>query len=147
MGAQMVQRHAILHKLDLSEGLLRKLHFWIGVYFGYCFDYPRLLHSHVLTRDLGNPGSMAWIVPERPLPIPADCPTFDDWKYGINGGFVPYASDAALLGRSGIVNRYRSRNVHYLWGTVSGTLLRLFLKSHYAINRTIMVNGTVLAKP
>jgi hypothetical protein len=85
-----------------------------------------VLVNRLLIRNLGNPGSMAWIVPERPLPIPADCPDFDDWKYGINGGFVPYASDATLLGRSGIVNRYRSRNVHNFWGTVSSALVKFF---------------------
>jgi hypothetical protein len=118
MGAQMTQRYAVLHKSGLFEGLLSSLHFWIGMYCFYhapCFCAIFLTSAHCIS---GNPGSMAWIVPDRPLPNPSGCPTFDDWKYGVNGNFIPYASDAALLGRSGIVNRYRSRNIHYLWGTV-----------------------------
>lgn len=46
-----------------------------------------------------------------------DCEGYDEFKYGLAGSFPGYAlGDANELGRDGLVERYRSRNIHYAWG-------------------------------
>jgi len=80
-----------------------------------------LIPSHDTQKfpKVANPGSLLWLTKERPVPNPV-CEGYDDYKYGFSGEFPAYSrSDAKRLGRSGLVDRYRSRNMHYAWGTVS----------------------------
>lgn len=86
---------------------------------------PSRCPAHGATCDLrkttANPGSLLWLVEDRPHPeLEAGCEGFDDYKYGLGGKFIGYASnDVDRLGRDGIVSRYMKRNVHYAWGLVS----------------------------
>jgi hypothetical protein len=66
---------------------------------------------------IANPGSLLWLTADRPAPD-ASCTDYDKFKYGLDGGFPSYQSHASKLGREGLVERYRSRNMHYAWGTV-----------------------------
>jgi hypothetical protein len=61
-----------------------------------------------------------WLVEDRPHPkLETGCAGFDDYKFGLGGKFVGYASDdAERLGRDGLVDRYMKRKVHYAWGLV-----------------------------
>lgn len=68
-----------------------------------------------------NPGSLAWLVPERPTQC-EDCrDSFDAWPYGIGPGkpraFPKYVRDEVLNNRSAIQQRYISRRVFYGFGT------------------------------
>jgi hypothetical protein len=71
-----------------------------------------------------NPGTLLWLSNYRPH-FKAGCAEYDDYKYGLRGKIVGYASaEAKRLGRRGLVDRYMSRKVHYAFGLVC--LLRLF---------------------
>ncbi len=59
-----------------------------------------------------NPSSYLWFTPSRPNPI-ANCPTFDTWRYGLEGRAGYAASDDPETIRA----RYASRSVRYLIGT------------------------------
>lgn len=87
----MAQRYAAMRTSTESDD---RIHYWVA-----------------------NPGSLLWLIEGRPVPD-ASCTDMDKFKYGLDGGFPSYASDAKSLGREGIVERYRSRNIHYAWGTV-----------------------------
>lgn len=89
-GAQMAQRYAALRTSTDNDD---RLHFWIG-----------------------NPGSLLWLTPDRPAPNDT-CKDIDLYKYGLGGAFPDYATaDAKALGREGLAQRYRGRNVHYAFG-------------------------------
>ena len=89
-GAQMSQRYAALRSSTENDD---RLHYWIG-----------------------NPGSLLWLTPDRPVPNDT-CNGVDVYKYGLESGFPGYATaDANALGREGIVQKYRGRNVHYAFG-------------------------------
>jgi len=69
-------------------------------------------------QQVANAGSLLWLTKDRPAPN-SNCEGYDDFKYGLGGKFPAYATgDANKLGRNGLVDRYRSRNMHYAWGTV-----------------------------
>jgi hypothetical protein len=68
---------------------------------------------------IANPGSILWLVEDRPVPNDS-CEGVDEYKYGLSGSFPAYAlGNANEIGREGIVERYRGRNMHYAWGLVS----------------------------
>jgi len=105
----MAQRYAALRKSTSGDD---RIH--------YC-RANSLLQATISNICIGvaNPGSILWLTEDRPLPD-SDCEGFDEYKYGLNGSFPAYAlGDANNLGRDGLVERYRSRNLHYAWGLVS----------------------------
>lgn len=69
---------------------------------------------------MANPGSLLWLTEDRPYKNES-CVDVDLYKYGLGGkAFPAYATgNAKDLGRDGLVDRYRSRNIHYAWGLVS----------------------------
>lgn len=76
---------------------------------------------------MANAGSLLWLTEDRPYKNDS-CTDVDLFKYGLGGNKFPaYATgNAKDLGRDGLVNRYRGRNVHYAWGLVSVVLWCLF---------------------
>ena len=91
-GAQMVQRYAVVGR---AEDSLRAA--------GIAVSYV-----------IANPSSYLYFTPERPMPVnTAGCSDWNDWKYGMAGGLVPYVQgDPTALEK-----RYAGRNVTYLLGT------------------------------
>ncbi|PWY98499.1 hypothetical protein BCV70DRAFT_218521 [Testicularia cyperi] len=91
MGAQAVQRYTLLKKTKKYDP---NLHFWIG-----------------------NPGSWAWLDDQRPYQN-ASCGEFDKWGYGITNvsSVVGYARRDVNASREEVVQRYRTRKVHYALG-------------------------------
>ncbi|KAG7451784.1 uncharacterized protein BT62DRAFT_1071005 [Guyanagaster necrorhizus] len=87
-GGQMSQRYAALRKSTENDD---RLHFWIA-----------------------NPGSLLWLTTDRPFPD-GTC-DYDRYKFGLASGFPRYATDALVLGREGIIERYKGRKVSYAWG-------------------------------
>ncbi|KAF5362718.1 hypothetical protein D9758_011691 [Tetrapyrgos nigripes] len=64
-----------------------------------------------------NPGSFVWLVEDRPAPNDT-CADVDRYKYGLSSGFPGYSTgNVNEIGREGVVERFRSRNVHYAQGT------------------------------
>lgn len=59
-----------------------------------------------------NPSSYLWFTAERPGPI-ENCPTFNEWRYGLDGR----AGDAETGDADEIRERYSGRSVRYLIGT------------------------------
>lgn len=59
-----------------------------------------------------NPSSYVWLTADRPRPS-ASCPTFNDWRYGLDGR----AGYAETGNPEEIRERYASRGVRYLIGT------------------------------
>ncbi|KAK0201360.1 hypothetical protein DFS33DRAFT_1346582 [Desarmillaria ectypa] len=89
-GAQMAQRYAALRSSTDDDD---RLHFWVA-----------------------NPGSLLWLTSDRPVSVDG-CNGTDVYKYGLESSFPGYATgNARELGRSGIVERYNGRNMHYAWG-------------------------------
>ncbi|KDN43893.1 hypothetical protein K437DRAFT_257285 [Tilletiaria anomala UBC 951] len=91
MGGQATQRYALLKKTKVYDNNVK---FWIG-----------------------NPGSYAWISSSRPF-TNATCTgtTGDQWHYGLNGNqntISKYARNDVIANTSYVVERYRSRKVHY----------------------------------
>lgn len=75
---------------------------------------------------VANPSSYAYLTPLRfiggywrlPKKGDVDCPQYNKWKWGLDDGGdneVPY-SDAALQNKTGVVKRFKSRQVLYLAG-------------------------------
>ncbi|KAL4805379.1 hypothetical protein BDV18DRAFT_140789 [Aspergillus unguis] len=99
LGAQMVHRYAMLR--------------------------PTQPEDDKITFGVMNPGSYAWLVPERPVKISnsscSDPKDYDSWHYGIGPGkptkFPKYVREEALNDREGIKERYLSRNIYYGYGT------------------------------
>ncbi|KAK0201354.1 hypothetical protein DFS33DRAFT_1346524 [Desarmillaria ectypa] len=89
-GAQMAQRYAALRSSTDDDD---RLHFWVA-----------------------NPGSLLWLTSGRPVSVDG-CNGTDVYKYGLESGFPGYVTrNARELDRSGIVERYNGRNMHYAWG-------------------------------
>lgn len=59
-----------------------------------------------------NPSSYVWFTADRPGPT-ANCPIYNDWRYGLEGR----AGYAETGNAEEIRERYAGRNVHYLIGT------------------------------
>jgi len=68
---------------------------------------------------IANPGSYAYFSPERLKPVPADCTSFNDWKYGLENYPHTYHADflSTQASRIQMRVRYLTREVHYLYGT------------------------------
>lgn len=115
LGGQAVQRYAAIAKGRPQES---RIHYWVGE-FDYSTTLPGLRNACLL-KSLGNPGSILWLVEDRPYPeIAARCYGFDRFKFGLSGGFPAYnLQSVAAMGRNGIVDRYRARHIHHLWGLV-----------------------------
>ncbi|KAF5371235.1 hypothetical protein D9758_004290 [Tetrapyrgos nigripes] len=65
-----------------------------------------------------NSGSFLWLVEDRPVAADVTCTDVDRYKYGLTTGFPGYSTgDTNKIGREGIVERFRGRNVHYAQGT------------------------------
>lgn len=91
-GAQVVQRYVMLGGKE--DVLLRKE----GIKLRYV---------------IANPSSYAWFDAERPLPVTAaQCPDFDDWKYGLK--HMP--TYAGKVNPAEIEQGYVKRDVTYLLG-------------------------------
>ena len=92
MGAQMVQRYAVLKPPASNDG---NISFWVG-----------------------NPGSYVWLSPSRPDQSNSSCAsTYDDWAYGLDGSGLPsYARDRVRSSKQQVVTTFQSRNVHYNYG-------------------------------
>ena len=102
-GAQVAQRHAVL-------GLPPQ-----GVALRYV---------------VANPSSYVWFDAERPSPV-ADCPGYDDWKYGLNR--LPEA--AAGRDRASLEAAYLARDVTYLLGEADTD------PAHPALDRSCMAQA------
>jgi hypothetical protein len=115
-GGQLVQRYAVAGH---GEGALDKL----GIHVRYL---------------VANPSSYVYFSPERPAGDgfatfdAAACPTYDRWKYGVNGGLPPYlgGQDAAALEAV-----YAARDVVYLLGTADDN------PSHAALDKSCMAEA------
>ncbi|KAK0542658.1 hypothetical protein OC846_006516 [Tilletia horrida] len=79
---------------------------------------------------VANAGSFLYPLKYRPMNVPASCPTFDTWPYGLSATASPskvpsyVMGDWAKLGRKGLMTRVASRNVHIMLGSedyASGT--------------------------
>jgi hypothetical protein len=68
---------------------------------------------------IADPGSYAYLSPKRLKPVPANCTTFDDWKYGLQNYQLIYNSDLFSTddSRAQLQVRYLTREVRYLCGT------------------------------
>lgn len=95
-GAQMVQRYAVLNRVD---ELIRA-------------------RSLDLRYIVANPSSFLYFTPQRPSDktfkdFPAEqCPAFNQYRYGMDN-LAPYVTDMPI---QGIFKRYAYRNVVYLMG-------------------------------
>ncbi|GAK63755.1 uncharacterized protein PAN0_003d1963 [Moesziomyces antarcticus] len=91
MGGQAVQRYSVLKKTKAYDP---NVHFWIG-----------------------NPGSWVWLDDQRPYPNET-CVGWDKWGYGLGNvsAVVRYARRDVNASREAVVERFRSRNVHYAVG-------------------------------
>ncbi|PWN53822.1 hypothetical protein IE53DRAFT_309578 [Violaceomyces palustris] len=91
MGGQATQRYALIKKQKSYDPNMK---YWIG-----------------------NPGSFAWLTEDRPYPN-ATCSEPDDWHYGIGNysSVVKYARNDIKAGKQEVIDRYRSRKVHYAFG-------------------------------
>ncbi|PWY97281.1 hypothetical protein BCV70DRAFT_68864 [Testicularia cyperi] len=90
MGAQMVQRYAVLKKPASYDP---NVAFWIG-----------------------NPGSYVWVTDDRPN-SDSSCSGGNDWAYGLSGSGVPnYGRDRVQNDKDNLVAAFRARNVHYNYG-------------------------------
>ncbi|SPO22101.1 uncharacterized protein UTRI_02105_B [Ustilago trichophora] len=91
MGGQAVQRYAVLKKTKAYDD---NVHFWVG-----------------------NPGSWAWLDDQRPYQN-ASCAGWNNWGYGIGNisSVIGYARRDVNASREAIVERFRSRKVHYAVG-------------------------------
>jgi len=75
--------------------------------------------THILSDYIANPGSLLWLTTDRPYANDT-CADVDVFKYGLSDKFPGYATgEAKKMGRDGLVERYRNRNLHYAWGMVS----------------------------
>ncbi|CAD6916864.1 unnamed protein product [Tilletia controversa] len=94
MGAQATQRYALLKKAKPYDDNIR---YWIG-----------------------NPGSWAWLSPDRPVNNNATCdPTYDQWGYGLAGNLTKmtrYGRKQVEASKEAVVNRFFSRRVHIALG-------------------------------
>lgn len=92
MGAQMVQRYAVLKKTKEYD---QNMAFW-----------------------LGNPGSWAWLTDDRPYQN-SSCTDYLDWHYGLGGNQThvsKYARQDVETNRKAVVDRYLERRMHYALG-------------------------------
>lgn len=92
MGGQAVERYALLAKQKKYDQNIR---YWVG-----------------------NPGSWAWLTPDRPYGN-TSCPDSDDWIYGIGGNTAKiskYGRADVIANKQAVIDRYRGRNVHYALG-------------------------------
>ncbi len=92
MGAQATQRYAVLKR---SMWFDDNVMYWIG-----------------------NPGSYAWLTPDRPYPN-ASCPNVDEWLYGLRGNqskITKYARKDVEKDIGFVMNRFRTRKIHYAFG-------------------------------
>jgi hypothetical protein len=73
---------------------------------------------------VGSPSSFAYFGDARPGPDgtaaafagAAECPQYNNWKYGFAGGLPPYVAAAVAPGVRAIEHRYAARGVTYLVG-------------------------------
>jgi len=115
-GGQLAQRYAVAGR---GEGALNKA----GIHVRYL---------------VANPSSYVYFSPERPAGdgfarFDADaCPTYDHWKYGVNGGLPPHLAgqDSAALEAA-----YAARDVVYLLGTADDN------PNHAALDKTCMAEA------
>lgn len=91
MGGQAVQRYAVLKKTKAYDP---NVHFWIG-----------------------NPGSWAWLDDQRPYQNDS-CAGWNNWGYGFGNvsSVIAYARRDVNASKEAIVERFRSRKVHYAIG-------------------------------
>ncbi|TKY87306.1 hypothetical protein EX895_003983 [Sporisorium graminicola] len=91
MGGQAVQRYALLKKTKAYDN---NMHFWVG-----------------------NPGSWAWPDDQRPYQNET-CDGWSSWGYGFSNvsSVIGYARRDVNASREAIVERFRSRKVHYAAG-------------------------------
>ncbi|CDW99769.1 hypothetical protein, partial [Sporisorium scitamineum] len=91
MGGQAVQRYAVLKKTKAYDD---NVHFWVG-----------------------NPGSWAWLDDQRPYQNET-CKGWNSWGYGFGNvsSVIGYARRDVNASREAIVERFRSRKVHYAAG-------------------------------
>ena len=68
---------------------------------------------------IANAGTYAYFSPTRYKPVPDDCTTFNDWKYGRKNYQFTYHADLLSTHASRVQMRvrYLTRPVHYLLGT------------------------------
>ncbi|SJX62000.1 uncharacterized protein SRS1_10621 [Sporisorium reilianum f. sp. reilianum] len=91
MGGQAVQRYAVLKKTKAYDD---NMHFWVG-----------------------NPGSWTWLDDKRPYQNET-CDGWNSWGYGFGNvsSVIGYARRDVNASREAIVERFRSRKVHYAAG-------------------------------
>ena len=69
---------------------------------------------------IANPGSYAYLSPERLKPVPDGCKsTFNDWKYGLDNYQFTYHGNLFSTSASRVEMRvrYLTREIRYLYGT------------------------------
>ncbi|CAD6889775.1 unnamed protein product [Tilletia controversa] len=91
MGGQAAQRYAVLKKTKPYDDNIR---YWIG-----------------------NPGSWAWLNPDRPSNTNESCSTttYDEWGYGLAGNLskmTKYGRKQVNASKTDVVNRFLGRRVH-----------------------------------
>lgn len=91
MGGQAVQRYSVLKKTKAYDP---NIHFWIG-----------------------NPGSWAWLDDQRPYQNDS-CAGWNNWGYGLGNAssVIGYARRDVNASREAVIERFRSRKVHYAVG-------------------------------
>lgn len=91
MGGQAVQRYSVLKKTKAYDP---NVHFWIG-----------------------NPGSWAWLDDQRPYQNDS-CKGWNNWGYGFGNvsSVIGYARRDVNASKEAVVERFRSRKVHYAIG-------------------------------
>lgn len=71
---------------------------------------------------VGNPGSYAWVVKDRPIHDPTNLngesceDTINNWPYGLDGKLPAYMHDKDKNNTAGVVDRFRSRRVRLALG-------------------------------
>lgn len=116
MGASATQKYALLKKSKPYDDNVR---FWVGWVSKFrkhalsliASDFRSFFHCR-------NPGSYAWLTSTRPYRNET-CTEFDDWSYGIGGdssNITKYARADVRSDKQAVVDRYRSRKVHYTLG-------------------------------
>lgn len=93
MGGQAIQRYSLLKKTKTYDP---NMQYWVG-----------------------NPGSWAWIDDQRPYQN-ASCANADGWGYGIGNvsSIIGYARRDVNASKEAVVERFRTRKVHYALGLV-----------------------------
>jgi pimeloyl-ACP methyl ester carboxylesterase len=115
-GAQVVQRYAVLNRAGAALEA-------VGIVLRYVVANPSSYAYFDTLRPSAEGGFAAYPA--------ADCPRFNDWKYGLQD-LPPYAPGVAT---AGLEARYVSRNVTYLLGQADTN------PNHPALDKTCMAEA------